>query len=64
MQDIKEDVIEKIFAPLISGNRGDDNAACSPEAVSLYVYALGLVDELTKHNTNWFIGYCKLMQQK
>lgn len=67
LQELTETALRKLFVPVIEGNStmgsGDDNVY-SPEAINVFTFALGLIDDLAKVEPCWVTLYCTLMQQR
>lgn len=68
LEELNEMPLKKLFAPLVDGNStmasGDESNIYSADAVNLFTFALGLVDDLAKIQPTWIGLYCILMQQK
>lgn len=65
-QDLSVEMVERLFMPVVMGNASgdDDSSTYSQEAINLYVYTMGLIDELAKHGSEWMNLRCNLMQLK
>lgn len=66
MQDLNVEMVERLFMPIVMGNPAgnDESSSYSQEAINLYVYAIGLVDELAKRSGDWMNLKCNLIQLK
>lgn len=68
LEELSEVELRKLFAPVVDGNSsmgsGDDFSIYSADAVNLFAFGLGLVDDLAKISPSWIELHCTLMQQK
>lgn len=61
---MKEEIICKVFYPLLGDDSPRLKAAYSEEAVTLYIHAVALVIELSKNTVNWVPIRENLLQQR
>lgn len=73
LQAVKEDSIAKIFTPLQLDSLGvewlpilksEDTSVTATDAVDTYLYALGLVNDLTQYGANWLSLQSTLMENR
>lgn len=67
VEEITETPLKRLFLPVLDGNSAmgsGDDSIYSVDAVNVFAFALGLIDDLAKVQPSWIGLYCSLMQQK
>lgn len=67
LEELNEIPLRKLFVPVLDGKStmaSGDDSIYSADAVNLFAFALGLIDDLAKLQPSWISLYCSLMQQK
>lgn len=68
LEELAEAPLKRMFGPVVDGGAsmagGDEASIYSADAVNLFTFGLGLVDDLAKVQPGWIGLYCVLMQQK
>lgn len=73
LQYINDTVLQNVFSPVLSDdlNMNDlpkvkinDNATSSTYVIDTYVYAIGLVHELSQHDASWLEFLSMLMENR
>lgn len=73
LQCLNDAVLQKVFSPLLTEElnlndlpkmKVNENATVSTDVIDTYVYAIGLVNELSQHDASWFELLSSLMENR
>lgn len=73
LQTFNDTVLQKVFSPLLSDELNvtnlpkikiNNNVTSSTALIDTYVYAIGLVNDLSQHDASWFELLSVLMENR